>query len=90
MSSPLDIERLLAARVIDIETSGIRRAWSLAQSCNDPINLSIGQPDFKVPDVLKEAAIAAIRNDCNGYTQTNGDPVLLSTIHHRMHEQFGW
>jgi len=46
LASPLNIEQLLSARVKDIETSGIRRAWSLAQACEDPINLSIGQPDF--------------------------------------------
>ena len=51
MTSSIDIERLLAPRVLDIETSGIRRAWALAANCVDPINLSIGQPDFPVPSV---------------------------------------
>lgn len=90
MSSPLDIERLLADRVRDIETSGIRRAWALAQACKDPINLSIGQPDFCVPDALKQAAIRAIEADHNAYTQTNGDPKLRSMIHKRIQDQFGW
>ena len=61
MTSSFDIERLLAPRVLDIESSGIRKAWALAATCVDPINLSIGQPDFPVPDVLKTAAIEAIR-----------------------------
>jgi hypothetical protein len=39
--SSIDIERLLAPRVLDIETSGIRRAWALAADCVDPINLSM-------------------------------------------------
>ena len=63
MPSSIDIEGLLAPRVLDIETSGIRRAWALAADCVDPINLSIGQPDFPVPDELKAAAIAAIENE---------------------------
>ncbi|MDP7005219.1 MAG: aminotransferase class I/II-fold pyridoxal phosphate-dependent enzyme [Phycisphaerales bacterium] len=90
MSSPLDIERLLADRVRDIKTSGIRRAWSLAQTCKNPINLSIGQPDFFVDDSLKKAAIDAINQNHNGYTQTNGIPSLLTVIHKRLNKQFGW
>ena len=86
----LDIERLLSKRVQDIETSGIRRAWALAQECEDPINLSIGQPDFLVPDSIKQAAIDAILADKNGYTQTAGDPCLLDSIHTRLHTQYGW
>ncbi len=90
MSSSLDIERLLSERVKDIETSGIRRAWALAQSCEDPINLSIGQPDFQVAASIKEAAIEAIQNDLNGYTQTAGINPLLDIIHQRLNSQYGW
>lgn len=90
MTSSIDIERLLAPRVLDIETSGIRRAWALAANCVDPINLSIGQPDFPVPDELKAAAIAAIQDDHNGYTQTNGDVELLDSIKMRLTKDVGW
>lgn len=90
MTSSIDIERLLAPRVLDIETSGIRRAWALAANCVDPINLSIGQPDFPVPDELKAAAIAAIQDDHNGYTQTNGDVELLDSIKMRLTKDIGW
>jgi len=90
LAASLDIERLLSKRVQDIESSGIRRAWTLAQACEDPINLSIGQPDFAVPDSIKQAAIEAILADKNGYTQTAGSPDLLASVHARLHEQFGW
>ena len=90
MSAPLDIERLLSKRVLEIENSGIRRAWDLAQACDDPINLSIGQPDFLVPDAIKQAAIDAILADKNGYTHTAGDADLLASIHARLHSQFNW
>ena len=90
MASSLDIERLLSERVKEIETSGIRRAWSLAQACEDPVNLSIGQPDFPVHDAIKQAAIDAILEDKNGYTQTAGDAALLASIHLRLHGQYGW
>ncbi|MBC8309125.1 MAG: aminotransferase class I/II-fold pyridoxal phosphate-dependent enzyme [Phycisphaerales bacterium] len=82
--------RLLSERVKDIETSGIRRAWALAQTCEDPVDLSIGQPDFPVPDSIKKAAIDAILQDKSGYTQTAGEDVLLQTVYKRLGGQFGW
>ena len=90
MSPSLDIERLLSERVKDIEYSGIRRAWALAQACKDPIDLSIGQPDFQVHDSIKQAAIDAILADHNGYTKTAGVDALLQKIHARLNSQLGW
>lgn len=62
----------LAERIARVDASGIRRVFDLARSMRDPINLSIGQPDFPVPDPIKDAACAAIRSDRNGYTPTQG------------------
>lgn len=62
----------LAGRVGRIDSSGIRKVFDLARSLRDPIDLSIGQPDFDVPEAVKEAAIAAIRDGRNKYTQTQG------------------
>ena len=70
----------LAARVSRIDSSGIRRIFDLARSLKDPINLSIGQPDFDVPAPVKEAAIAAIRAGRNTYTQTQGTPELRAQL----------
>ncbi|MDH5355159.1 MAG: aminotransferase class I/II-fold pyridoxal phosphate-dependent enzyme [Gammaproteobacteria bacterium] len=63
---------LLAKRARRIDSSGIRRVFELARSMKDPINLSIGQPDFDVPDSVKAAAIGAIEQGQNSYTPTNG------------------
>ena len=62
----------LADRTASFDSSGIRKVFDLAAKMTDPINLSIGQPDFAVPDAIKEAAIAAIRADKNGYSVTQG------------------
>jgi len=70
----------LAARVGRIDSSGIRKIFDLARSLKDPINLSIGQPDFEVAPALKEAAIAAIRANRNSYTQTQGIPELRTQL----------
>ena len=63
---------LLAKRTGRVDSSGIRRVFELARSMKDPINLSIGQPDFDVPDSVKAAAIGAIEGGQNSYTPTNG------------------
>jgi aspartate/methionine/tyrosine aminotransferase len=70
----------LARRVSRIDSSGIRRIFDLARSLKDPINLSIGQPDFDVAEPIKDAAIAAIRAGRNSYTQTQGIPELRAQV----------
>lgn len=62
----------LHERMSRIDSSGIRKVFDLAATMDDPINLSIGQPDFDVPEPVKEAAIAAIRAGKNRYTLTQG------------------
>ncbi len=62
----------IADRMGRIDASGIRKAFALAASLKDPINFSIGLPDYDVADVVKESAIAAIRRGDNAYTQTWG------------------
>ncbi len=70
----------LAARAGCTDISGIRKVFDLAAGLKDPINLSIGQPDFDVPDTVKESACAAIRDGLNNYTPTQGRADLLEAI----------
>ena len=62
----------LAKRMSRLDSSGIRRVFDLARSMKNPINLSIGQPDFDVPTEVKQAAVDAINGGQNSYTPTNG------------------
>ena len=78
----------LADRTAKFDSSGIRKVFDLAAKMANPINLSIGQPDFPVPDPIKEAAIAAIRGDKNGYSQTQGIPELRAKLQARVDEQY--
>jgi aspartate aminotransferase/aminotransferase len=63
-----------------IEASGIRKVFELARSLKDPVNLSIGQPEFDVPVPIKAAAHAAIDRGANAYTMTQGIPELRTKI----------
>jgi aspartate aminotransferase/aminotransferase len=82
--------KYIADRTSKIDASGIRRVFALAASLKDPINFSIGQPDFDVPDALKEEAIKAIRAGQNKYSQTAGGDLLRRKIAERVKEEFGW
>ncbi len=86
----LDVHKVLSSRAKSIDASGIRKVFDLAAHLKDPINLSIGQPDFPVPDALKLAAIKAIEENRNGYTQTQGCPELLGAIWKRLGQEVGW
>jgi aspartate aminotransferase/aminotransferase len=85
----MSIHAWLADRTAKFDSSGIRKVFDLAAKMADPINLSIGQPDFAVPDAVKEAAIAAIRGDKNGYSVTQGIAALMEQLQRRIDEQYG-
>jgi aspartate/methionine/tyrosine aminotransferase len=50
----------------------LARAAELQRQGKDVINLGIGQPDFKTPAHIVEAAIKALRDGHHGYTPANG------------------
>lgn len=86
----MDVSSLICDRARSIDVSGIRRVFELGASLKNPINLSIGQPDFPVPDAMKDAAIEAIRGDRNGYTVTQGAPALRGRAARHLAEDVGW
>ena len=88
MAAGRDHERWIADRMRHIESSGIRKVFELARSLKDPVNLSIGQPDFDVPEPIKAAAHAAIDRGANAYTVTQGIAELRSKIHADVHARY--
>jgi aspartate aminotransferase/aminotransferase len=86
----LAVKKYLADRTALIDASGIRKIFNLAASMKDPVNFSIGQPDFDVPEPLKQIAIDAIKHGKNKYTQTAGEPALCAKIAEKIIAQFGW
>jgi len=74
----------------EITVSGIRRVFDLGATLKDPINLSIGEPDFEVPAPVRRAMIDAIESRHNGYTVTRGVPALRERIARLLKDEFGW
>ena len=79
----------IADRMKHIDASGIRKAFEMAKVMKDPINLSIGLPDFDVADPVKAAAIDAIEGGFNAYTVTQGIPELRGKIQGAVDAEFG-
>lgn len=62
------------------DSSGIRKIFDLAAKLKNPVNLSIGQPDFDVPDSVKTACIEAIEQGKNAYTPSQGIAPLRAKL----------
>ena len=80
---------MLAKRTAKIDSSGIRKVFDLARALEDPVNFSIGQPHFDVPDEVKKAAISAIEAGRNRYTLTQGIPELIEAVKARLRDVKG-
>src|SRR5436190_14343519 len=78
---------ILADRTRAFDSSGIHKVFDLAAKMKDPINFSIGQPDFDVPQPIKDACIDAIRAGKNAYTVTQGVPALREKLQARVDQQ---
>jgi aspartate aminotransferase/aminotransferase len=76
----MDVSTLIAERMGVIDSSGIRKVFDLAKSLKHPINLSIGQPDFDVPEPVKASAMHAIETGQNKYTVTQGIAELREAV----------
>lgn len=79
----------LAQRTNCFDASGIRKVFDLGAKMTDPINLSIGQPDFDVPEPVRQAAIDAINSGKNGYALSQGMPVLREKLQAKIDAQYG-
>lgn len=78
----------IADRTKAFDSSGIRKVFDLARQMKDPINLSIGQPDFDVPEPVRLACIDAIQSGKNSYALTQGMPVLREKLQAQIDREF--
>ena len=86
----MEIDRLISSRARSVEASGIREVFKRRATMTDPIDFSIGQPDFAVPSVMKAAAVRAIEQDKHGYTLTQGIQPLIESVAHHVERDLGW
>ncbi|MCU0962462.1 MAG: aminotransferase class I/II-fold pyridoxal phosphate-dependent enzyme [Pirellulaceae bacterium] len=78
----------IADRTRAFDSSGIRKVFDLAREMESPIDLSIGQPDYDVPEPVRAACIEAIASGKNSYALTQGMPVLREKLQARIDAQY--
>src|ERR1700753_3249613 len=66
----------------------LARATALAAQGRDIINLGIGQPDFRTPEHIVEAAVKALRDGHHGYTPAVGVVALREAVATDLHKRF--
>ncbi|MCG2418202.1 pyridoxal phosphate-dependent aminotransferase [Aequorivita sp. F47161] len=78
------MDNRLSKRVNEMATSATlamaAKARELKEQGIDIIGLSLGEPDFPVPEYIKQAAIQAIEDDYHSYTPVDGYGDLKSAI----------
>jgi aspartate aminotransferase len=67
----------------------LARATHLAAQGRDIINLGIGQPDFRTPDHVVEAAVKALRDGHHGYTPASGILAVREAVAADLYLRFG-
>jgi aspartate aminotransferase len=67
----------------------LARAMHLAAQGRDIVNLGIGQPDFRTPDHIVEAAVKALRDGHHGYTPAVGILALREAVAADLDRRFG-
>src|SRR5210317_1799645 len=85
MTSPV----LRSARRTHGFTESVIREMTRVAREHGAINLAQGFPDFPAPDLLKEAAVDAIRADVNQYAITRGAPGLREALARKYRDWYG-
>ncbi|MCL4519128.1 MAG: pyridoxal phosphate-dependent aminotransferase [Thaumarchaeota archaeon] len=80
---------IVADRLEHIPRSGIREIFDTAQSMGRYINLGIGEPDFRTPKFVADAAIRSINSGFNKYTANSGLPELRYEISRKLRRENG-
>lgn len=86
----MSAQPFIARHIQGIGSSGIRRVFDLGATLKDPIDLSIGAPDFAVPQNVRRAMTEAMIAGRTGYTVTRGIAPLRERITRAMKEEFDW
>ncbi len=85
----IDYEKIIPERIANIQPSGIRKFFDIAQQVEGVISLSVGEPDFKTPWAVRKEAIRILEKGRTAYTANSGlielrrviSDYLMQTIH---------
>ncbi len=80
---------VIADRVSQIEGSGIRKFFDIAQRMEGVISLGVGEPDFVTPWSIREACIFSLEKGYTSYTSNWGLLELREAISDKIYEENG-
>ena len=79
----------LSDRTHEVEWSGIRIMFALADEIPDVVNLGIGQPDFDTPEFIRDAGKQALDEGYTRYPPAKGFDDLRRAIAKKLKEENG-
>lgn len=79
----------IAPQVRQVPPSGIRKYFDLSGERADTIRLGVGEPDFTVPEPVREACVRALNEGRTGYTANSGMAELREALVGYLKESFG-
>lgn len=68
----IDYSSVLSSRVREVEPSGIRKFFDIAEQFDDVISLSVGDPDFKTPWNIRREGMRTLERGFTRYTANSG------------------
>jgi len=84
----VNYDRYLNPAIAAVPPSGIRRFFDLAATMKDTISLGVGEPDFKTPYHIRNAAINSLIDGETQYTANRGLPELRREIARYLEKRF--
>ncbi|MBR5090829.1 MAG: aminotransferase class I/II-fold pyridoxal phosphate-dependent enzyme, partial [Ruminiclostridium sp.] len=85
----MNYEEILSKKTQQIKFSGIRKFFDIAASVKDVISLSVGEPDFKTPFIIRKEAIRTLEKGKTAYTSNAGLDMLRESIAGYLNETIG-
>ena len=76
----MNYEEILSKKTQGIKFSGIRKFFDIAASVKDVTSLSVGEPDFKTPFIIRKEAIRTLEKGKTAYTSNAGLDKLRESI----------
>ncbi len=68
----IDYSKVLSEKVVNMKPSGIRKFFDILNEVPGVISLTVGEPDFKTPWHVREAAITSLEKGKTAYTSNTG------------------
>ena len=85
----MDYNSILAPAAKAMRPSGIRKFFDLAAEMPECISLGVGEPDFKTPWAIRDAAIRSLQQGRTRYTANSGIKELRVEICRYLDRRFG-